>query len=421
LGSMAARLIVEGARQAAKATPNPWAWHLITCEYPPSVGGVSDYTYLIARELARTGNEVHVWCPRADGDSREAPGVAVHRELGRFAPSDLRRAGKLLNEFRGPRRLLVQWVPQGYGYCSVNIFFCLWLWMRARIKGDEVQIMFHEVWLAFGGSWKKNLAASVHRVMVKILKLTASQIWIAGERWRACLRGARAPVRWLPVPSNVPCNPPPQQIVAIRRHFGAPERRLVGHFGLGNRHVEGVLRSFIPSLLRDLPDVVFLLMGQGSREFAREIRGAYPEIGGRVSFTGVLSSESVAAHIAACDLLVHPYPDGVSGRRGAAMAVLANGRPLLTTCGCSTEQIWYGDRIAMTPSDDTNALIAGAKQLLNDEGLRTRVAAAGRRLYETMFDVSASVGALHDTSTPVRPESVGMSARWRSAAGRVDH
>ena len=39
------------------------AWHLITCEYPPRTGGVSDYTRLVAEGLSEAGDEVHVWCP----------------------------------------------------------------------------------------------------------------------------------------------------------------------------------------------------------------------------------------------------------------------------------------------------------------------------------------------------------------------
>src|SRR5947209_3452670 len=120
--------------------------HIITCEYPPTVGGVSDYTFVMARELARVGEVVHVWCGSPDGCCPQSPGVMVHRELGRFSPTDLYRAGRLLDQFPGPRELFVQWVPHGYGYRSVNIFFCLWIWMRAKLKRDRVQIMFHEVW-----------------------------------------------------------------------------------------------------------------------------------------------------------------------------------------------------------------------------------------------------------------------------------
>src|SRR6185295_19114886 len=117
-------------------------------EYPPQPGGVSDYTKLIANGLAAAGDEVHVWCPApedsetsdAENGTGDSGAVRVHRDFGRFAPADLRRAGQGLDKFPAPRRLLVQWVPQGYGYRSLNLPFCLWLWHRARFIKDRVEV-----------------------------------------------------------------------------------------------------------------------------------------------------------------------------------------------------------------------------------------------------------------------------------------
>src|SRR4051794_40074034 len=107
--------------EPAQAVPRPGHaaapphWHLITSEYPPHPGGVSDYSLLVARELAVAGDAVEVWCPPADGPTPPAPGVTVHRELGHIGPRDLRKVGRLLDAYPQPRRLLVQWVPHGYG------------------------------------------------------------------------------------------------------------------------------------------------------------------------------------------------------------------------------------------------------------------------------------------------------------------
>ena len=42
-------------------------------------------------------------------------------------------------------------------------------------------------------------------------------------------------------------------------------------------------------------------------------------------------STGVSLAIASCDLMVQPYPDGVTSRRGSMMAVLAHARPIVTT------------------------------------------------------------------------------------------
>jgi hypothetical protein len=112
--------------------------HIITSEYPPQPGGVSDYTRLVAEGLAQAGEEVHVWCPGTAGESISEGGVHVHSGLGRVTPEDLARVGDELDRFPGPRQMLVQYVPHGYGYRSMNVPFCFWLWRRARKRGDWV-------------------------------------------------------------------------------------------------------------------------------------------------------------------------------------------------------------------------------------------------------------------------------------------
>src|SRR5262249_44693742 len=140
-------------------------WHLITGEYPPQPGGVSDYTRLVAGALADAGKRVTVWCPPADGATPDEGGVTVRRELGAMGGADLRRAGALLDAEPAPRRLLVQWVPHAFGRRAINYPFCRWVRRRAAC-GDRVEIVVHEPFLDFRGSWKQRAAAVVQRLMM---------------------------------------------------------------------------------------------------------------------------------------------------------------------------------------------------------------------------------------------------------------
>jgi hypothetical protein len=110
--------------------------------------------------------------------------------------------------------------------------------------------------------------------------------------------------------------------------------------------------------------------------------------------------------------MVQLYPDGVSARRGATMAVLANGRPLLTTSGHSTEPFWFSCKhIAMAPAGDVHPLVARAKQLIDSGQERACMAVTGRKLYETLFDVSVSASVLRETRDPIQMESIGVVTR----------
>ena len=70
------------------ADREPHEWHIITCEYPPTVGGVSDYSFTLASGLGATGT-VHVWCPAGTSAAPEVEHVTVHDAPRSFSVRDL--------------------------------------------------------------------------------------------------------------------------------------------------------------------------------------------------------------------------------------------------------------------------------------------------------------------------------------------
>src|SRR5207245_1746734 len=280
-------------------------WHIITCEYPPQLGGVSDYTYLLTLALAAAGDNVKVWCPAGTGDPPPAPGIVVYRELGGFTPGDFCRAGKKLDEFPAPRRLLVQWVPHGYGYRSMNVYFCTWLWSRAVFHHDRVEIMVHEPFLPFGpGSWKQAAAATVHRVMTTVLLNAVCRIWIAIPAWEVCLRpyalGRHIPFAWLPVPSNVPEVADSNAVALARAAHAPPQGFLIGHFGAYDRPTEQFIITLVYSILsRNSTDAV-LFLGRRSVTQRDELLRRHPDLAGQVHATGALVPADISRHLRAC-------------------------------------------------------------------------------------------------------------------------
>jgi glycosyltransferase involved in cell wall biosynthesis len=374
-------------------------WHLITCEYPPQFGGVSDYTHLVAQRLAAEGEEVHVWCPFSGDAPAESNGVVVHRELGAVSPADLYRVGRMLNQFPEPRRLLVQWVPQGYGYRSVNLPFCLWLWKRS-LQGDQVEMVVHEAFLGFGKySWKQNAAAGIHRIMITLLMNAACRVWMTIPIWESLLKpyalGRRIPFHWLPVPSNVPVIDDPSAIARIREQFIPKDGILIGHFGTYGSLICTMLMEILPRLLEGNPNTAIVLLGKDSQAFREQVTKNAPALAGQIHATGCLSAGEISRHISACDLMIQPYPDGISTRRTSAMVALAHGRAMVTTSGCVTEPVWIESRaVALTPAGEPDAFSTLAGQLLERDDVRRQLGRAAWSLYAERFDVSHTVAAL---------------------------
>ena len=121
----------------------PKRWRIITGEYPPQPGGVSDYTRLVACGLVAAGDDVEIFAPQCSGREAGDPGVTIHRLPGHFGPRGIAALARALG--RGDQaRLLVQYVPHAFGLRAMNLPFCAWLYAHARRTGGA-DVMFHEV------------------------------------------------------------------------------------------------------------------------------------------------------------------------------------------------------------------------------------------------------------------------------------
>ena len=399
-------------------------WHIIG-EYPPQTGGVSDYTCLVAMGLANQGEEVHVWCGPCPGQSPEARGVTVHRELGAFSRADWRRVGQQLDRFPAPRRILVQWVPHAYGYRSMNLGFCFWLWRRAA-AGDQVEIMVHEAFLRFARNARQMAAAFIHRLMTILILRSAERVWMSIPEWEAQLRpftlGRDLSFRWLPIPSSIPVVSNAAATQAVRRCYAPQGETLIGHFGTYGWPVTSLLEPILlglnPAGLNREPARI-LLMGMGSREYRDELVHARPELGLLVQATGALSAEDLSFHVAACDLLIQPYPDGVSSRRTSTMVGLAHKKPVVTTYGPLTAPFWrQTGALAMAAAGEAPAFVQCVRQLCQDPSQRKRIGEAAGELYSQRFDLSYTVTALRRAAAnPAEANSTCQDEQDRSTAG----
>ena len=379
-------------------------WHIVTGEYPPQPGGVSDYTRSIARGLAACGDHVSVWAPPAEPgppDVRDVidGGVAVHRLPDHFGLRGLRALDAHLDREPAPRRILVQYVPHAFGWKALNVPFCLWL--RSR-RHDAIWVMFHEV--AFPLDRRQALARNamglVTRRMASLVGRAAERMFVSIPAWEPVLRTlthSSAPMTWLPVPSVIPVVDDAAGTAAVRAAAapGDPDAVIVGHFGTYGALTRPLVEDALPLLMSSTRSRA-LLLGRGSDVAAAELLRAHPELAGRVHGRGSLSARDVSVHLAACDLMLQPYPDGISSRRTSAMAGLAHGRPTVTTDGWLTEPVWRepASGVVLCPVDNGRALADAAAALVHDRVRRVRLGAEARAFYDARFDIRHVIASL---------------------------
>jgi glycosyltransferase involved in cell wall biosynthesis len=140
---------------------------------------------------------------------------------------------------------------------------------------------------------------------------------------------------------------------------------------------------------------VLLLLGNGSETYRDRLRLQHPHWAARFHSAGYVPGSLLAEHIAACDLFLQPYPDGITARRTTAMACLSQGRPVVTTHGTSTESLWAtSDAVALVAVRDPMECVATVTALIEDPESRRTLGARGHELYVQTFDVSHVVDTL---------------------------
>jgi peptidoglycan/LPS O-acetylase OafA/YrhL/glycosyltransferase involved in cell wall biosynthesis len=371
---------------------------IITCEYPPSLGGVADYTFKVASELERRGCATRVWVPGNERTSEITSTGNVMRSFGRFGPRDIFVNERFMGTAEG-RWLLLQWEPVGFGLQSFNLPFCLWIATRA-LRGTRLVIMFHETFLPFNKrSLKRYLAGAVQRLMAFILLNGANAVFASNESGarslkRLCFRPAK--VLHLPVFSNVEGRRENlEQVAAMRKEVARTDEVLIGHFGRFMANTEPLVLPPLKTLLQRDAEVKVLFIGECGERYRSALLAKNPELSGRVFDSGVRTSEEIAGLISACDLMFQPYPGGITTKRGSIMASLAHGRCVVSNKGTDTERLWSDcAALRLVETSDPGEIAAELSRLTAARAELAQRSAAASAFYQSHFSLEHTVDAV---------------------------
>jgi glycosyltransferase involved in cell wall biosynthesis len=234
--------------------------------------------------------------------------------------------------------------------------------------------------------------------MMVILLNAASHVWVSIPEWETHLRpflSRKKSIACLPVPSNIPVVDDPDSIAQIRARFVSSNAHLVGHFGAYNEYMTKVMLDLLPLLVNGNGKVAVVLLGKGSQELRDRLIEIHPGLSDSVHATGILTAEDISRHISACDVMLQPYQDGVSGRRTSVMTALEHGIAVVTTIGKATESCWgETGSVTLINPQSIGAMVEAVGHLLGDQIEARRLGAAGRALYGRCFDLQSALKKL---------------------------
>jgi glycosyltransferase involved in cell wall biosynthesis len=165
-----------------------------------------------------------------------------------------------------------------------------------------------------------------------------------------------------------------------------------------------------PGVLRAVPDVYLLIVGEGSRRDALEAQARELRIAHRVVFTG--RRDDIPAVTAALDVAVLPSYREAQGL--TILEAMALSRPVVASnVGGIPEMIEDGVTGLLVPPHDAEALTAAIVRLLTDHSYADTLGRAGHDLVHERFCIEqmiTAVEAIYDEGArTVRPSEVAAA------------
>ncbi len=372
---------------------------LITGEFPPMEGGVGAFTERLAQAMAELGHEIHVMTQRLARPAAEGTKASwrdwrkpLHTEWGYLHPIVRRwnwgAVGQLAQiALRYELDLLnIQYQAAAYHMRNPAINLAPW-----RLRGvAPVVTTFHDLRVPY----LFPRAGALREAVVRLTAQKSNGVIVTNEEDHLVLRGwlgDQANIAEIPIGSNIRFHEAgPDELTRVRQRIGLKGSHfLLGYFGFLNPSKGADLLVGALGRLPEEVQLIFLGGQAGSSDqqinqaFAQSVAGDARRLGvdHRVRWSGFLPDRELSIMLQACDLLVMPYRDGVSLRRGTLMAALAHGRAIISTAPAHpVEQLKHGDNIWLAPAADAEALAQAIDQLRSQAELREKLAHGASKL-----------------------------------------
>lgn len=374
-------------------------WHIVTGEYPPQLGGVSDYTYQISQELTDGGDQVHVWVPGLPCTTSHREAARVHVLPQGFGWRWLKELNQRLRYYSWPRNILIQYVPHMYGWKSMNLAFCWWIFQQRR---QNVYVMFHEVAYPFrsGQRFRHSMLAVVHRAMAWAILRSVRHSFTSTESYLGLLQklGSDAtPLSMLRICSNIPLESYRSDGPAAGDEHNSSKLFKVGIFSNFNLEIREALQPIIGCVLEN-PKIAIVLLGPGET-FRQSLAEQCPKAADRISSSGRLQVTEVGRHMRYCDALLQIYPEGASAARGTLIGAMASGVPVVTNSGSATDRLLLDSRAMLFANESAHSVRDAIELLKENPALAREVAARAQRLYKEVFQPSVICSRLRDVAS----------------------
>ncbi len=359
----------------------------VTGEYPPQTGGVGAYTAELAAALIDLGWQASVLTSASVPAADQFGPIAVYPAVKSWNWRIWRLAPQLAAQI-GAGWLHVQYQTAAFGMkIAINLAPPRW-----RAAGCRVAWTYHDLRAPYlfpkAGMRLRRYAAEypAARTDLTIVTNEGDRLELAGRMGESGARLAR-----IPIGSNIPALAVSAEERAAYRHklgYG-PDDLVLAYFGFLNQSKGGLtLIRTLERVRHESPNAHLLMIGErmGTKvavnyAYIQEVEALIAASGltPYVQWTGRLDEADVSRALTAADVLLMPYEDGASLRRGTLMAGLNHGCAIVTTYPqAPLPELVDGRDLLYTPPGDPAAAAEATLRIAREPTLAARLAAGAR-------------------------------------------
>lgn len=370
---------------------------MITADFPPNVGGMQAYSWELARAWARWATRLVVVAPRQpDSASTDAHAafevrrvryagdsfafsatLPIHREIARLQPDAIFgtswscASGALLAQVTRSQRAPVFAAAHG----------------RELILRPFDRAPLGSFGLQRGYDRLRDNALTNCRALFPVSRFTAGllrQRGISDDRIEVVGNGVD-PIKYQPMDPST-----------LRDRLGVAGKKVLLTIGrlVERKGIDTVLHS-LPALVRDVPNLVYVIVGDGPDRARIEGLIAANGLASHVRLVGRVPMEELVPYYNLCDVFVMPArtdDNDVEGFGIVFVEASACGKPVVgARSGGVTDAVIENETGLLVEPNDVPALTVALRELLTDDAKAQDMGARGRRhvIEHGTWDLSA--------------------------------
>lgn len=343
---------------------------IISPKYRPYNDGLSDYTFYFLDELKRKNKNLKFTLITTDDPvirKYTFDNLDIFPIIKEWDGLEILPILRVVRNQK-PENVLIQYVPNMYGRAGINFLFP-WLILFLKVfYNSKIILMAHELHYPFEKNFKSALIYSCHIWNLLLLSLASSSVLTTTENFVRVLKKIpfnKNKVEQLVVGPNI----------TREKEFKELSYEKINLVIFGSLHPSrepAMVYSSLLNFFKKYPDskIHVQVIGVTSNDILNLIKSEENLNWKNFTFHGKLSEIEVAKTFTSCHFSINFFIDGISSRRGSAIAALNLGLPIITNFTNRSDDLFLNQDCVLinggTPEEFRNQI---EKQLLQIEAM----------------------------------------------------